>query len=653
MNLSGKRLKTREKINRETFAKRYKSLNNVIPRLPSSAVATLRRVDDRGIQYFQGLSGFPRPQSCRGRLIKSGMTEKGLIQRAHRVPLLMTISILVGVFILCLPGITQGQEEEETFSISLEKTAGADREIYEIDGKKVITESYSVVKGDWVWNILRQRGLLEKRNLKETLSVLKKLNTSLTNLDLIHPEDRIIIPLVISPVEGGGFSGEEEIIATTLDEIEGIENYVVEPGDSLIKVVQNLYDIPEKELYDEYLDQLKRINPSIRDLDHILPGQKIRIPIYSPQIVRLPIEPSTPAEKAKKDRDELKLMGLQLGEIFSLIGEEWLQAGEHVIPLKSGSQINLNVDSYPIISLRSGKRIIVDLYNDLPEDLAGLITSSWYNYGIVHLRDDEGLKEAMERVIILCDYRKIQGINEPLILAGDIPLRITADWIIQLGTEETAEEENIIIVNLCDDEDSVTPATIRRYLERLGVKTVDYPPSQEGIDEPAGAPEILKTGDDRSSIIKSLLSLFGLTFSSDMEIPIYEKQQADFNFIVKADYLINIDGRDAIIDMNGLGSDIIALLNEHQYQVLSLANESPSSIVIKTLDFLDIESDPGPHPFMAADRAESKNIRLMIPGIVFRDNIGQSIFATHLTLYPEIISFLSQKGYRILALPQS
>jgi hypothetical protein len=571
----------------------------------------------------------------------------------NRVPLPVIISILVGILMLSTPGITRGQEEEETYSISLEKTAGADRKIYEVDGKKVVTESYSVVKGDHVWNILRQRGLLNK-NLKETLSVLKKLNSSLTNLDLIYPEDNIIIPLVISPVEGAAVSGEgEKAVEASLEEIKGIENYIVRPGDSLIKVVQKLYDVPEKELYDEYLDKLKRLNPSIKDIDTIFPGQKIRIPIYSPQIVRLPIEPSAPAEKAKKNRDELKLLGRPLGEIFSLIGEEWLQAGEHIIPLKSGGQINLNVDSYPIISLRSGKRIILDLYNDLPEDLAGLITSSWYNYGIVHLRDDEDLKDAMERIIILCDYRKIQGVNEPLILAGDIPLRITADWIIRLDTEQSAEEQNIVIVNLCDDEGSVTPATIRRYLERLGVKTVDYPPSREGMKETVEAPEILETGDGMSSIMECLLSLSGLTFSRDTEIPIYGNQKADFNFIVKADYLLKVDGKDAVIDMNGLGPDIIALLNEHQYQVLSLANESPSAIVTKTLDFLGIESEPGPHPFLAADRPESKNIRLMIPGIVFKDNKGQSIFATNLTRYPEITSFLSQKGYRILRLPQS
>src|SRR4030043_1117477 len=128
------------------------------------------------------------------------MTEKGLIQRSPRVPLLVTISILVVIFMLFPPDITQGQEEEETYAISLEKTAKADREIYEVNGKKVITESYSVVKGDHVWNLLRQRGLLN-RNLRETLAVLKKLNSSLTNIDLIYPEDNIIIQIAIPPVK--------------------------------------------------------------------------------------------------------------------------------------------------------------------------------------------------------------------------------------------------------------------------------------------------------------------------------------------------------------------------------------------------------------------------------------------------------------------
>jgi hypothetical protein len=61
----------------EIFAERYKSCNIVIPRL------------DRGIQCFQGLSGFPRLWACRGRLIKSGMTEKGVFQRSRHMTIII------------------------------------------------------------------------------------------------------------------------------------------------------------------------------------------------------------------------------------------------------------------------------------------------------------------------------------------------------------------------------------------------------------------------------------------------------------------------------------------------------------------------------------------------------------------------------------
>ena len=71
--------------------------------------------------------------------------------------------------------------------------------------------------------------------------------------------------------------------------------------------------------------------------------------------------------------------------------------------------------------------------------------------------------------------------NEPLILAGDIPLRITADWIIQLAPEQSAEKENIVIVTLCNDKNSGTPAAIKGFLKGLGIRTVDYPSTPETI----------------------------------------------------------------------------------------------------------------------------------------------------------------------------
>ena len=63
----------------------------------------------------------------------------------------------------------QEQEEEKTYDISLVKTAEVDREIRQVDDKKVLTETVTVQKGDWIWKILRQKGLLTDKNFPQLL----------------------------------------------------------------------------------------------------------------------------------------------------------------------------------------------------------------------------------------------------------------------------------------------------------------------------------------------------------------------------------------------------------------------------------------------------------------------------------------------------
>jgi len=45
-------------------------------------------------------------------------------------------------------------------------------------------------------------GLLEKKNLPRAPSRSQKLNSSFSNLDVIYPGDKIVIPLTITPAKG-------------------------------------------------------------------------------------------------------------------------------------------------------------------------------------------------------------------------------------------------------------------------------------------------------------------------------------------------------------------------------------------------------------------------------------------------------------------
>jgi hypothetical protein len=544
------------------------------------------------------------------------------------------------------------RNDEETYSISLVQTAEVDKEIRRLGEKKVLIESYVVKKGDHIWQLFRERGLLRKGNLPELLAVLKRLNVSLSNLDLIYPGDKIVIPLTISPLPGLGRGGPETPIPLEgLKDIQ-VENYRVKKGDTLVKVVKEHFKVPREKITDEYIQMLARLNPEIQDMDLIHPGQVVRIPIYTPQVVRVPIGAEGSFEPGDQElTEELTVLRHHLMEVFCLMGEEWVGTGEHFIPLKSGGQVKLKADSFPIVNLFNGNRVIVDLSNNLPKKMAQLITSNWRNYRVVHLGKGATLRDALDKILPACDYERVYSRGEPLVLGGDIHLRMTADWIIK---PSAGEEEQTLLITLTDHQSAKTPPEIQGFLATLGIKAIEYPPPDAAGTESDPKIEVLRAGQEKSELIEMVLNLTGQTYDTGVDVPLYKGQEADFNLIIKADFLLRVDGRNAIVDFTGLGPDIVSLLQEHHYEVLSLAQEAhPPAMVSQLLKFVGVQYDADPHAFMATPRDASKNISVTIPGIVFQDNEGRNVFASQLSLPDEIAGFLTRKGYKILSLTLS
>jgi hypothetical protein len=576
------------------------------------------------------------------------------------------------VFAFPNASLAQEEKEEETYAISLVQTAEEDKEIVELEDKKILAETYTIKNKDHVWQLLRERDLLKKRNLSEILATLKKLNRSLTNLDMIYPGQKIVIPLVIIPLDKETRVAEATVespletpsevsrdVPVPPEEIKDLdlENYTIKPEDSLIRVINNRYDISERELLD-YLQLVRKLNPSIEDLNLIYPGQSVKLPIWSPQAVKVPILPPPPSSPSslgeKAQKQEMAVLGRQLGEIFAQIGEEWVQTGDHFIPLQSGGHMNLKAESFPILNLVNGHKVIVDLNNELPDNMARIIESNWDTYRIIHLHRDDDLGMAFHRILSVCSYAKVYTLGEPLELGGDIPLRITGDWIIKPTPELTEKNDRVTVITLLDEQTPKTPRPIKDYLSGLGIEVVDYPSEADDTPSFEDGMEILSPGEDISSLVEMILSTTGQSFSRDVEIPIVKGGDTNFNLLIQADFFLKVQGKDAIIDLEGLGPEMITLLEEHQLKILSLAGEEdPSSVLQITLDFLGIPLDSKPRNFMAAERGEQKNIRLTIRGIVFQDKEGQNIVATHLNIPDEIALFLSQRGYHLLRLSSS
>jgi hypothetical protein len=573
------------------------------------------------------------------------------------------LALMVILVCFLLPGRALSQEGgEETYSISLVQTAESDKEIHEIEGRKVLTETYTVQKGDHLWQLFRERGLLEKREFPELLAVLKRLNRSFSNLDLIHPGEKIVIPLTLSPVKGlaglGPKAPAKPISLADLQDIK-LENYMVQPGDSLIKVVKARYGLLDQQITPGYLEQIRRLNPEIADLDLVYPNQVVRLPVYTPQLVRAPIQPfrkKTPQVELYKEETPPADKGptalsFQLHEIFTLMGEEWMGTGEHYIPLRSGGQIHLKAESFPIVSLSNGKRIIVDLHGELPERMAQVITSNWVNYGVAHLQERDDLRGALDKIFPLCEFHRLYRSGEPLELVSDIRLQITADWIIFPSPEAQKAGERALLINLSDQPGSKIPQELKSFLSAQGLRIIEYPaPSAQEPAVPFPS-DILKAGHDKGQLIETVLNLAGQDFTRNMEMPLYRDGKGGFSMIVKADFFLYLDKKEAIIDFSGIGSEMVPLLKEYKVSVLSVAAEAdPAVMVSRILDFIGVKFDASPQAFTAPGTRASNSIMVTIPGISFQNARGQSVFASSVNLPDEIAGFLSRKGYRVLSL---
>jgi hypothetical protein len=565
-----------------------------------------------------------------------------------------------------LPHVAFSQEEEKSYDISLVKTADPGKEVRKLEDRKVLTETHVVQKGDHVWQLLRGRGLLEQRNLTEILSMLKRLNASLDNLDMIHPGERIIIPLKIVPIVGpradSGVSPEEMTSLASLEDVD-LRDYTVKRGDNLSRVVAGLYDMPPHTLYSDYLKMVKKLNPSIHDLDTIYPGQSIRLPIYSPEVVRKriasagkpdsagPMDREPP--KSEKMREELQtdLISRDLSTIFTDMGEDWVQTGQHFIPLKSGGQIDLKAQAFPVINLRSGRRVIVDLRDGLPDRMARLIESSWGNYGVVRLKAEDDLKAALDKVLSECQYAKIYRKGEALALGGDIPLELTGDWVIVLTEGGSNDTPNVCVITLAGSGQGRTPHEIREFMSRLGIKVIEYPPEEVRAPTPVDGYPTIQSGMNSQALIGTILELLGRPYSTKLEIPVYQSERKDFKLIVKADFFLKKGDQDCIIDLAGLDNDVLSLLRDHGFQVLSIPDDiKPLKLAISVLDFMGVPYKSGSHSFLAARRAASENIKFTLSGIVFHDADGAAILATERGVPEEIALFLSGRKYTLWVL---
>ena len=269
--------------------------------------------------------------------------------------------------------------KEDTAHLTLNKTA--------VSNQKV--RPYVVKKGDRILDILRDRlGITSHR-----LAIIKALNPGLKNPDKIYPGQTIMLP------------EKEPAQNTIIEETASTTAYTTRRGDSITRIAIRQLNTKPSELV-KTVDSIRRLNPNIKDLNRIYPGQVLQLPqgviVVTKQEIKTPQAESSASEKKEQKESPAVSSVSHLNIIRYVIGRmngSFIENGKYFIPIPQIGQVTIDCSVIPTVELDDGSTILVDLKDRLPDSISKMIQSNWKNYRIVKTNINDSIVTILQKII--------------------------------------------------------------------------------------------------------------------------------------------------------------------------------------------------------------------------------------------------------------
>lgn len=119
--------------------------------------------------------------------------------------------------------------------------------------------------------------------------------------------------------------------------------------------------------------------------------------------------------------------------------------------------------------------------------------------------------------------------------------------------------------------------------------------------------------------------------------------------MIDADFFLQVQGRDAIIDLRGLPAEIVAFLEEHRFKVLSVRGAADGmEIVEKVLGFIGVPS--GPFPGRCPEGLGSEgSVHAAIGGVCFDGGVAGIVLATGASVPPGLEPLFTRRNVTVLS----
>ncbi|MDY6954657.1 MAG: LysM peptidoglycan-binding domain-containing protein [Thermodesulfobacteriota bacterium] len=263
--------------------------------------------------------------------------------------------------------------------------------LHTYEGQDVLCDLYTVQKDDHIWQILRQKGRIAERDFPRFVNILKGLNPHVEDVDRIYPGQELLIPLKqVAAPKGPSQEGQRYVTIPMIPDVL-YRDRKVRSGDSVSKILMTHLGLSWREIRKGYLQAFRQLNPDIKDLATIYPGQVLKIPELAseggaePSLAMPPLSAAPPAEAATPSasveippsEEEVAVLHHVLSETVGQLGGKFLAKGQCYFPVKGEKDLELDLATFPVIETDDGRHMILETRQGLPQDVGKAISAYW------------------------------------------------------------------------------------------------------------------------------------------------------------------------------------------------------------------------------------------------------------------------------------
>ncbi len=547
-------------------------------------------------------------------------------------------------------------------------------------GMDILCDPYIVQKNDWVFKLFRQKGEIAHEDFPKFLSIFKRINPHVHDINTIRPGQHIFIPL--KQLKPGTLPGQSSGIITipfvTISRISDIlrkysPGYVVQKGDCVSKLVAQKFGSYGTKSYNEGIKLFKLNNPDVTDINRIYAGQMIYLPdssiknqswyesIFdgSGNIREEAIESDSPplpevfpAEGPVVPSDQSVAGDSAFKTAASVLDAKLFDKGVYFFPGQGGTDIALDLSEFPVLETKDGARILFSGDEGIPESDIEAIKSFWKDMKVAPISREASAEQVLDSAFQLLG----KDISQDRLSFSDhgVEVNIQARWI----TSNPSENDDAIrhdCITLIETNEERIPDSISRYLEQHDIivkdmlrsnKNASQNPSIQRYKIP-GENVITLSALDHKIRMRELFTAMDYHYSENTSItfPYGGIQIQAVSNIISAP-----NGKEVIVDFGELYGDAIHIIEKTGMTIIQVKPEDDFfSIIPRILNAMGVafKNDP---TFFVAKRPPAYNASLTIPGLLVDDTDTGKIPALLAgePLPYDIIQFLQEQGLKII-----